>query len=207
MRFTGFFVLMALFAFGSLAPAAAQHRSESAVERLINRALNADDDRSDRQPTVIVRDRDIDKRGDERPRGPTAREKADRRGRSETGTRTERENRTERTERAAKRAERTERTDRTERTERRDTRTGEVGRRGSDDRHKNKSAAKRGKGPKFCRSGGGHPVHGRQWCTDKGFGLGHADGVVDVRREDRRYPTGNGNRTILDDILGRTPHD
>ena len=26
--------------------------------------------------------------------------------------------------------------------------------------------------PSFCRSGEGHPVWGRQWCLDKGFGLG-----------------------------------
>lgn len=26
--------------------------------------------------------------------------------------------------------------------------------------------------PAFCRSGAGHPVWGRQWCIDKGFGLG-----------------------------------
>lgn len=26
--------------------------------------------------------------------------------------------------------------------------------------------------PAFCRSGAGHPVWGRQWCLDKGFGLG-----------------------------------
>jgi len=42
-------------------------------------------------------------------------------------------------------------------------------------------AAQRGKakgksqnGPSFCRSGAGHPVYGRQWCLDKGFGLGNA---------------------------------
>lgn len=27
-------------------------------------------------------------------------------------------------------------------------------------------------GPPFCRNGQGHPVHGRRWCVDKGFGLG-----------------------------------
>ena len=26
--------------------------------------------------------------------------------------------------------------------------------------------------PSFCRSGAGHPVWGRDWCLDKGFGLG-----------------------------------
>lgn len=29
--------------------------------------------------------------------------------------------------------------------------------------------------PAFCRSGEGHPVFGRQWCLDKGFGLGGED--------------------------------
>ena len=29
--------------------------------------------------------------------------------------------------------------------------------------------------PAFCRSGEGHPVWGRQWCLDKGFGLGSYD--------------------------------
>jgi len=27
-------------------------------------------------------------------------------------------------------------------------------------------------GPAFCRSGAGHPVYGRQWSLEKGFGLG-----------------------------------
>lgn len=27
----------------------------------------------------------------------------------------------------------------------------------------------RGNGPAFCRSGAGHPVHGRAWCRDKGW--------------------------------------
>lgn len=31
--------------------------------------------------------------------------------------------------------------------------------------------------PSFCRSGAGHPVWGRQWCLDKGFGLGVDRGV------------------------------
>ena len=29
--------------------------------------------------------------------------------------------------------------------------------------------------PSFCRSGAGHPVWGREWCIDKGFGLGSYD--------------------------------
>jgi hypothetical protein len=31
--------------------------------------------------------------------------------------------------------------------------------------------------PAFCRSGAGHPVWGRQWCIDKGFGLGRYQDV------------------------------
>lgn len=31
--------------------------------------------------------------------------------------------------------------------------------------------------PSFCRSGAGHPVWGRQWCIDKGFGLGTGENV------------------------------
>ncbi|HSM36822.1 MAG TPA: hypothetical protein VK837_10535 [Longimicrobiales bacterium] len=28
------------------------------------------------------------------------------------------------------------------------------------------------RGPAFCRSGAGHPVHGRRWCREKGYPLG-----------------------------------
>jgi hypothetical protein len=45
--------------------------------------------------------------------------------------------------------------------------------------------------PAFCRSGAGHPVWGRQWCLDKGFGLG-----VDA---DRRW----GRAVELEDIVFR----
>jgi len=57
----------------------------------------------------------------------------------------------------------------------------------------------RGNGPAFCRSGEGHPVFGRQWCRDKGFGLGNDR--YD-RRDDRydRYPDRRG-----DDRYDRRP--
>jgi len=42
-----------------------------------------------------------------------------------------------------------------------------------DDRYRGRSR-KQGKGPAFCRSGAGHPVHGRRWCVEKGYGLGGA---------------------------------
>lgn len=34
-----------------------------------------------------------------------------------------------------------------------------------------------GNGPPFCRSGAGHPVHGRRWCLEKGWGLGDRDDI------------------------------
>lgn len=47
---------------------------------------------------------------------------------------------------------------------------GEARRRGPPD-HARAADAGRG-GPAFCRSGVGHPVHGRDWCRAMGFGLG-----------------------------------
>ena len=38
-------------------------------------------------------------------------------------------------------------------------------------------SGRNGYGPAFCRSGQGHPVYGRQWCLDKGFGLGRSYGT------------------------------
>lgn len=53
---------------------------------------------------------------------------------------------------------------------------------------------KRGRGPKFCRNGEGHPVHGREWCIEKGFGLGDArydeDRYDDEYDRDDRYGDG-----------------
>jgi len=46
--------------------------------------------------------------------------------------------------------------------------------------------------PSFCRSGAGHPVWGRQWCLDKGFGLGSTQNV--------RWGT---TRNIGDIVFGR----
>lgn len=69
------------------------------------------------------------------------------------------------------------------------------------------------RGPPFCRNGQGHPVHGRQWCRDKGWGVG--GGVFDTRWDDRRWedvilraPRGaDRRRGVLDrggliDVLG-----
>jgi hypothetical protein len=66
-------------------------------------------------------------------------------------------------------------------------------------------------GPKFCQNGQGHPVHGRQWCRDKGFGGGVFDGRWDNRGWDDvifRAPRGTDRRRGavdqggLIDILG-----
>lgn len=68
-----------------------------------------------------------------------------------------------------------------------------------DDRYSNN------RGPAFCRSGEGHPVKGRQWCRDKGFGLGRErsrDIWGDIVFRDRRYDDRRLDRSTLGDILG-----
>jgi hypothetical protein len=64
-----------------------------------------------------------------------------------------------------------------------------------------------GKGPKFCRNGNGHPVHGRQWCVQKGFGLGSGrwdrvrwEDVIFGRPQPRRDL--DLGRDVLRDVLG-----
>jgi hypothetical protein len=61
------------------------------------------------------------------------------------------------------------------------------------------------RGPQFCENGQGHPVHGRSWCVEKGFGLGRAAwsrvGWGDiVLRGGRR--SGNADRSVLLETLG-----
>ena len=62
--------------------------------------------------------------------------------------------------------------------------------------------------PSFCRSGSGHPVWGRQWCIDKGFGLGTDDDLRWSRIIDpsnvvlTRPTTGDLTRDVLADVLG-----
>lgn len=62
--------------------------------------------------------------------------------------------------------------------------------------------------PSFCRSGAGHPVWGRQWCVDKGFGLGRDDDVRWARiinpAEIRimQPTTGDLTRDVLLTVLG-----
>jgi hypothetical protein len=62
--------------------------------------------------------------------------------------------------------------------------------------------------PSFCRSGEGHPVWGRQWCIDKGFGVGEMDDVRWARVLDigdvriRPRTEAELTRDVLLDVLG-----
>ena len=70
-----------------------------------------------------------------------------------------------------------------------------------------------GNAPAFCRSGEGHPVWGREWCLDKGFGLGSRSGTIwsrggidDViwrRRTDDRMDRGGLIGVLGDIVFGR----
>lgn len=67
--------------------------------------------------------------------------------------------------------------------------------------------------PAFCRSGAGHPVQGREWCLDRGFGLGSRSGTLwsrggidDVtwrRRTDDRLDRGGLIGVLGDVVMGR----
>lgn len=63
-------------------------------------------------------------------------------------------------------------------------------------------------GPKFCQNGQGHPVHGREWCRQKGYDTGY--GVYDrvdwddVYMRRGRYENRELSRRALEEILGRT---
>jgi len=69
----------------------------------------------------------------------------------------------------------------------------------------------RGDAPSFCRSGEGHPVWGRQWCINKGFGLGGdfrwgiTNDVDDIRF--RTVDSGTLTRSVLMDVLGDVVFD
>jgi hypothetical protein len=71
-----------------------------------------------------------------------------------------------------------------------------------DDRWYDPRGDVRGGSPAFCRSGQGHPVFGRQWCQQKGFGLGGNTwgNIVFRDRDPRRYQS--FGRSGLIDILG-----
>lgn len=81
----------------------------------------------------------------------------------------------------------------------------EVFERRRDDRYDRRDDRYDRNGPAFCRNGQGHPVRGRQWCRDKGFGLGRdnsRDIWGDIIYRDRRYDNRQLSRSTLGDILG-----
>lgn len=61
-------------------------------------------------------------------------------------------------------------------------------------------------GPKFCRTGAGHPVHGRAWCIQKGFGLGGGSRWDRVNWGDAYLRNGRTSGSVgrvgLSDIVG-----
>lgn len=74
-----------------------------------------------------------------------------------------------------------------------------------DDRYDRRNDRYDRRGPAFCRSGEGHPVWGRQWCRDKGFGLGRDrahDIWGDIIFRDRRYSDRRMDHSVLGRILG-----
>jgi hypothetical protein len=70
------------------------------------------------------------------------------------------------------------------------------------------------KGPAFCRDGSGHPVFGRRWCVEKGYGLGgmgthavrwdrqHWNDVV-FGRQWYRTRSDNVDGRVLVNVVGR----
>ena len=65
--------------------------------------------------------------------------------------------------------------------------------------------------PSFCRTGAGHPVWGREWCIDKGFGLGSYEDYRWGRTTDigdiiysRRSTGDRFVGTALESLLGST---
>jgi hypothetical protein len=68
--------------------------------------------------------------------------------------------------------------------------------------------------PSFCRSGEGHPVWGRQWCLQKGFGLGTSSDIEWAAARDmgdlsfvRPITTTTLTRDALLSVLGQVAFD
>jgi len=67
--------------------------------------------------------------------------------------------------------------------------------------------------PSFCRSGEGHPVWGRQWCLQKGFGLGDPSDYQWAAARDigdvvfTRPVVGTLTRDALFNVLGQVAFD
>ena len=68
----------------------------------------------------------------------------------------------------------------------------------------NKSKAGKGGGPAFCRSGAGHPVHGWEWCRQKGWdqaGTSPVRGTAVRRdRQETVYSDRNGSGRQFGDV-------
>lgn len=68
--------------------------------------------------------------------------------------------------------------------------------------------ARRGNGPPFCRNGDGHPVHGLEWCRDKGWSdagwrdVSWGDVILNPRERTRTRDRDRLERGGLLDVLG-----
>ncbi len=82
------------------------------------------------------------------------------------------------------------------RDDRRDRRDGRIG-----DRSRGRRVQR---GPAFCRSGAGHPVHGRRWCRQKGFPLG-SDRLDRRDRRDDDWDWDDDRRRDRDGGIFRLP--
>jgi len=78
-----------------------------------------------------------------------------------------------------------------------------------DDIYRTSRSSKNGNGPKFCRNGQGHPVHGMAWCRDKGWDRDRGYSLRNVNWNDvylrrvRDAARRDLGRNALEDILGR----
>lgn len=61
----------------------------------------------------------------------------------------------------------------------------------------------RGRAPAFCRSGAGHPVYGRRWCLEKGFGIGDRGDVFFLDDDRVAYWRGDDVVVVRDRRLDR----
>jgi cell division protein FtsI/penicillin-binding protein 2 len=79
---------------------------------------------------------------------------------------------------------------------------------GDSDRKNKKNKNKKNGGPKFCQNGEGHPVHGMEWCRQKGYDTGYGVfsrvdwGDVVLRRPRDVARQRDLSRGTLQDILG-----
>ncbi len=93
----------------------------------------------------------------------------------------------------------------------------------ADASQRGKARGKAKNGPSFCRSGAGHPVYGRQWCLEQGFGLGEAawrharvgrvvfgrvpNGTIENPRLGAREIAEVLTGVVLDEIFGKSHYD